>query len=148
MPVLRFPNFTDKTGDVAIDRIWIPVGNQAKGGSLTHITLREFLAEPARYLTLPDKGKIRGGSLLAKRDSHALVSAQATFLPIPQSGEATFWPVIFNYQSTETEPRRADLAGHPPGHQRHHRGQRPRHGQRPTAGASACSSTRAASGPR
>jgi hypothetical protein len=104
MPVMRYPNFTDKTGDVALDRIWIPVGNQAKGGALTHVTLRDFLAEPARYLSLPDKGKIRGGSLLAKRDSHALVSAQATFLPIPQAGEATFWPVIFNYQSTRRNP--------------------------------------------
>jgi hypothetical protein len=104
MPVLRYPNFTDKTGDVAIDRIWIPVGNQVEGGTLSHISLREFLAEPTRYLTLPDKGKIRGGSLLARRDSHALVSAQAAFLPIPQSGEATFWPVIFNYQSTRRNP--------------------------------------------
>jgi hypothetical protein len=107
MPVMRFPNFTDKTGDVAIDRIWIPVGNHARGGApgaLTHITLRDFLADPTRYLSLPDKGKIKGGSLLARRDSHALVSAQATFLPIPQSGEATFWPVIFNYQSTRRNP--------------------------------------------
>ncbi len=104
MPVLRYPNFTDKTGDVAIDRIWIPVGNQVQGGTPAHISLREFLAEPTRYLTLPDKGKIRGGSLLARRDSHALVSAQATFLPIPMSGEATFWPVIFNYQSTRRNP--------------------------------------------
>ncbi len=104
MPVLRYPNFTDKTGDVAMDKIWLPVGNQTEGGELTHVTLREFLAEPTRYLSLPDKGRIKGGSLLAKRDSHALVSAQATFLPIPKDGQATFWPVIFNYQSTRRNP--------------------------------------------
>lgn len=109
MPVLRYPNFTDKTGDVALDRIWLPVGNQvaptARGAApLDRVSLRDFLADPARYLTLPGQGKIRGGSLLAKRDSHALVSAQASFLPVPATGQATFWPVIFNYQSTARHP--------------------------------------------
>jgi hypothetical protein len=55
-------------------------------------------------MSKPDAGRIRQGSLLAKRDSHALVSAQSTFLPIPADGEATFWPVIFNYQSTRDNP--------------------------------------------
>jgi hypothetical protein len=55
-------------------------------------------------MTLPNKGKIKGGSLLAQRDRHALVSAQATFLPIPRDGQATFWPVIFNYQSSRRNP--------------------------------------------
>jgi hypothetical protein len=106
MPVLRFPNFTDKTGDVAIDRIWLPVGNQVKGHGAQrgHVSLKDFLAQPTRYLSLPQQGTIRGGSLLAQRDSHALVSAQATFLPIPADGGATFWPVIFNYQSTKDDP--------------------------------------------
>ena len=49
-------------------------------------------------------GAIKGGSLLAKRDSHVLVSAQATLLPIAKEGTATFWPVIFNYQSTKKNP--------------------------------------------
>jgi hypothetical protein len=40
----------------------------------------------------------------ALRDSHFLVSAQAVFLPIPQEGEATFNPVLFNYQSAEGSP--------------------------------------------
>lgn len=104
MPVLRYPNFTDKTGDVALDKIWLPVGNQIEGAPLEYVTLREFLAEPARFLSAPDRGRVRGGSLLARRDSHALVSAQATFLPVPQQGEATFWPVIFNYQSSRRNP--------------------------------------------
>jgi hypothetical protein len=45
-----------------------------------------------------------GGSLLAPRDTHALVSAQAAFLPVPRRGKATFHPVIFNYQSTAGNP--------------------------------------------
>jgi hypothetical protein len=105
MPVLRHPNFSDKTGDVALDKILLPVGNQTgKARPLRHVTLREFLSQPTRYMTLPQAGRIRGGSLLAPRDAHALVSAQASFLPIPASGSATFWPVIFNYQSTPKDP--------------------------------------------
>jgi hypothetical protein len=109
MPVLRYPNFTDKTGDVAIDKIWLPVGNHAEGGVEPnavpdYITLRQFLEDPTGYMSAPARGRVKRGSLLAKRDSHALVSAQATFLPIPMDAEATFWPVIFNYQSTRRNP--------------------------------------------
>jgi hypothetical protein len=104
MPVMRYENFTDKTGDVALDKLMIPVGNQGKNGVPSHVSLRDFLAAPGQFMTLPNKGSIKGGSLLAPRDRHALVSAQATFLPIPQQGKATFWPVIFNYQSSRKNP--------------------------------------------
>jgi hypothetical protein len=104
MPVMRHDNFTDKTGDVAMDKLMIPVGNHGKDGTLSYVSLREFLAAPTQFMTLPNKGSIKGRSLLAKRDRHALVSAQATFLPIPQQGKATFWPVIFNYQSSRKNP--------------------------------------------
>ncbi|MCK4807618.1 MAG: hypothetical protein KAT09_08215, partial [Candidatus Aegiribacteria sp.] len=40
----------------------------------------------------------------AERDSVVLVSAQAVFLPIRNSGNATFNPVLYNYQSYEGEP--------------------------------------------
>jgi hypothetical protein len=43
-------------------------------------------------------------SLLADRDDHVLVSAQACFLPIRRAGEATFTPVIYNYQSSPGNP--------------------------------------------
>src|SRR5678815_3458062 len=104
MPVMRYANFTDKTGDVAMRKLMIPVGNQNKAGDLSYVSLRDFLAAPAQFMSLPAKGSIKGGSLLAPRDRHALVSAQATFLPIPQQGQATFWPVIFNYQSSRKNP--------------------------------------------
>jgi hypothetical protein len=103
MPVIRHDNFSDKTGDVRLDKIWLPVGNHA-AGALQTVSLREVLARPARYLSLPRAGKVTGGSLLAERDTHALVSAQHAFLPVPKSGRATFWPVIFNYQSTARNP--------------------------------------------
>jgi hypothetical protein len=104
MPVIRFPNFSDRTADVRLDRIFLRVGNEAKGDYERAISLRDFLADPTRYMSFPRSGSIRGGSLLAPRDSHALVSAQAAFLPVPKHGKATFHPVIFNYQSTEKNP--------------------------------------------
>lgn len=103
MPVMRHDNFTDKTADVKIDKILIPVGNQRDGG-LHLVSLKELLASPAQYMTGNDKGKIKGSSLLAKRDSHVLVSAQHAFLPVPKQGKATFYPVIFNYQSSRRNP--------------------------------------------
>jgi hypothetical protein len=103
MPVIRYNDFSDKTADVRLDRIYLPIGNQ-DGDKLRTITLEHFLSDPLRYLSLPNKGGIKGGSLLAKRDTHALVSAQHAFLPIPKDGKATFWPVIFNYVSSDKNP--------------------------------------------
>lgn len=103
MPVLRHDNFTDKTADVKLDAIWLKVGNH-RTGKLTVISLRELLRTPSHYLSNANAGRIKGGTLLAPRDSHALVSAQHTFLPIAKGGKATFWPVIFNYQSVKGDP--------------------------------------------
>jgi hypothetical protein len=104
MPVLRFPNFSDKTADVKLDRIFLRVGNELGRDAGQVISLKQLLAEPGRYLSLPAAGRIQGGTLLAPRDSHALVSAQAAFLPVPRGGAATFHPVIFNYQSSAGHP--------------------------------------------
>jgi hypothetical protein len=104
MPVMRHDNFTDKTADIKLDKILVPVGNQTENGQLKLVTLAELLANPEQYLSAKDKGKIKNSSLLAKRDTHALVSAQHAFLPVPKQGKATFWPVIFNYQSTKKNP--------------------------------------------
>lgn len=103
MPVIRNDNFSDKTADVRLDRIFVPVGNHA-GDKRKTITLAELLANPGRYLSQRGAGKIKGGSLLAARDRHALVSAQHAFLPVPKAGKVNFWPVIFNYQSYEDNP--------------------------------------------
>jgi len=104
MPVIRFPNFTDRTGDVPADRFFVRVGNQkAAGGSIESVPLKDVLKDIRAFASLP--GSILGsGNLLAPRDSHFLVSAQAVFLPIPKSGKAEFNPVIFNYQSAPKSP--------------------------------------------
>jgi hypothetical protein len=103
LPVIRHPNFTDKTGDVPADKLWVRVGNQRKGGEKVAIPLTEMLANLKEYLT--DPGSLKGsGNFLAKRDTHFLVSAQHVFLPIPKSGKAEFNPVLFNYQSSPGSP--------------------------------------------
>jgi hypothetical protein len=104
MPVIRFPNFTDLSGDISPDQFSLLVGNE-KGRPLKKITVRELLDDLRRYLHEPSSWKGDRKSLLAEgRDSHLLVSAQACFLPIPQEGTAEFNPVLFNYQSYAGDP--------------------------------------------
>jgi len=103
MPVIRYPNFSDLTADIPLDRFYLMVGNE-DGGELQRITLREYLGNFRNYLSEPRSWRGWGKSLLAKRDTHVLVSAQAAFLPVPQEGIAEFNPVIFNYQSYEGNP--------------------------------------------
>lgn len=104
MPVMRHDNFTDKTADIQTDDILLPVGNQREDGELELVTLTELLEHPTEYMSGLDEGSIKGDTLLAKRDTHVLVSAQHAFLPVPHGGTAEFWPVIFNYQSTKRHP--------------------------------------------
>lgn len=103
MPVIRFPNFSDRTADIPLERFFILVGNE-KGQPLQRVNLKEFLGNFRNYLHNPRSWAGNRRSLLADRDSHVLVSAQACFLPIPPQGEATFNPVLFNYQSYEKNP--------------------------------------------
>ena len=103
MPVIRYPNFTDQTADLPIDQFQLLVGNQ-QGEDLEAVLLRDVLDNLRDYLTEPDSWDGDETSLLAERDTHVLVSAQACFLPIPQEGMAQFNPVLFNYQSYEGDP--------------------------------------------
>lgn len=103
MPVIRYPNFSDITGDVPIDQFYLLTGNE-KGDDLDRVSLEDVLGNLRRYLSEPDSWEGTEKSLLADRDSHVLVSAQAAFLPIPQGDEATFNPVLFNYQSYPGDP--------------------------------------------
>ncbi|HVX63009.1 MAG TPA: hypothetical protein VHC19_20475 [Pirellulales bacterium] len=104
MPVIRYPNFTDLSGDISPDEFFLLVGNE-KGEPLRKITLRELLGNLKAYLHNASSWKGSRSSVLAEsRDSHVLVSAQACFLPIPREGIAEFNPVLFNYQSYEGDP--------------------------------------------
>jgi hypothetical protein len=103
MPVIRYPNFEDLTGDVSPDQFYLLVGNET-GQPLQRVTLTEYLGNFRRYLTHPDSWAGQESSLLAERDSSVLVSAQAAFLPVPRQGQAEFNPVLFNYQSYQGDP--------------------------------------------
>ncbi|MBI1944618.1 MAG: hypothetical protein HYS27_02920 [Deltaproteobacteria bacterium] len=104
LPVLRHPNFTDKTGDVPADKLWVKVGNQgAKDGKTSVVPLTDVLKNLKEYLSDPDSVK-GAGNLLAKRDTHFLVSAQHVFVPLPDEGKVEFNPVLFNYQSYQGSP--------------------------------------------
>jgi hypothetical protein len=103
MPVIRYPNFSDLSADISPDDFFLLVGNE-RGEDLHRVSLTEYLRDFRRYLSDPDSWAGDGTSLLAERDTHVLVSAQAAFLPIPQQGKAEFNPVIFNYQSYAGDP--------------------------------------------
>ena len=103
MPVVRYPNFSDKTCDIDPSDFTLLVGNE-RGKQLQRVSLREFLQSPSDYLTKPESWLGSHKDLLAGRDSKVLVSAQACFLPVPKSGQATFNPVLFNYLSSSGNP--------------------------------------------
>src|SRR5262249_47040389 len=103
MPVIRFPNFEDRSGDVALDKFLLRVGNE-KGDKLKTISLGQYLGNFRKSLSKPASWKGDRTYLLADRDSHVLVSAQACFLPVPKKGIAEFNPVLFNYQSRKGDP--------------------------------------------
>ena len=103
MPVIRFPNFSDKTADVSIDDVKLRVGNE-KRGALKTVSLRTYLGNLRAHLAKPDSWAGTETTLLAPREKEVLVSAQACFLPVPASGKAEFNPVLFNYQSYAGAP--------------------------------------------
>lgn len=103
LPVIRYPNFTDKTGDVPLELIKIKVGNE-KGETPRVVTLQEYLTNLSQYISYPTEFHAENQPLLTEKDTHVLVSAQACFLPIPQQGKCSFNPVLFNYQSRSENP--------------------------------------------
>lgn len=103
LPVIRHPNFSDRTADIPAEMMWVRVGNQRRGGELHAVPLTEVLAHMSEYLSDP-QSLLGGGDFLHERDTHFLVSAQHVFVPLPRRGTAEFNPVIFNYQSAPGSP--------------------------------------------
>ena len=107
LPVLRYPNSTDRTADLPVDQFWVRVGNQTSGAdpsALTPVPLHEVLSHLRTYLS--DPSSLRGDSddFTAPRDTHYLVSAQHVFVPLPQGVRVDWAPVLFNYQSYQGAP--------------------------------------------
>lgn len=104
LPVLRYPNFSDRTADVPADRIRIRVGNEREGGDLQTLELREVLARLRAHLSFPDRFRAASDDFTAPRDTHYLVSAQHVFVPVPDGESVELAPVLFNYQSEPGTP--------------------------------------------
>lgn len=104
MPVFRFDNFTDVTADLPADDFWLPVGNAWGRDALRAVPLSDVLTDTRRFLHDPRSWSGDEPGLWAERDATVLVSAQACFLPVPAAGEATFTPVLYNYQSRPDHP--------------------------------------------
>lgn len=103
MPVLRFDNYTDVTADISSDQFWLLSGNE-RGNALEAVRLDQVLQNLRGFLHEPDSWAGQQRSVWADRDEHVLVSAQACLLPVPVNGEATFTPVLYNYQSYPGDP--------------------------------------------
>jgi len=93
MPVIRYPNFSDLTADISPDDFYLLVGNE-QGEELHSISLTEYLHDFRSYLSDPGSWRGRESSLLAPRDSHVLVSAQAAFHPKKARQNSTRWSSI------------------------------------------------------
>ena len=112
MPAIRFPNFTDLTCDVPLNKINLVVGNEkettagpaASSEQFKTVTLLEYLKDFRDYLHRPSSWKGSARSLLAPGSTHAIVSAQACFLPMAQGSEAEFNVALYNYQSEKGDP--------------------------------------------
>src|SRR5262249_53358823 len=50
MPVIRFPNFEDKSADIKPDKFFLLVGNE-KGEELHRVSLTEYLGNIRKYLS-------------------------------------------------------------------------------------------------
>jgi hypothetical protein len=107
LPVLRYPNFTDRTADVPVERMFVRVGNEAADRPLQAVALMEVLSHLRDYLSAPGTLRSESDDFTAARDSHFLVSAQFVFVPVPDASRVEFAPVLFNYQSEPGTP--ADL---------------------------------------
>lgn len=103
LPVIRYRNFSDTSGDVLLDLVKIKVGNE-KGEPPSTLGLRDYLSNLSEYVGDPDKCQSNTQSLVNDKDTHVLVSAQARMLPIPDEGFCAFNPVLFNYQSRKDNP--------------------------------------------
>lgn len=110
MPVIRQPNFSDKTSDVDIDKFTVLVGNE-KGGELVRIPLSVYLQELTSFL---NNGHVKG-SLLAARDAKVIHSVQACFLPAEAGKEVNFNVGLFNYQSWKGHPAVLTIVSSPNG---------------------------------
>eukprot|EP00486_Rosalina_sp_Unknown_P008847 CAMPEP_0201591772 /NCGR_PEP_ID=MMETSP0190_2-20130828/189848_1 /ASSEMBLY_ACC=CAM_ASM_000263 /TAXON_ID=37353 /ORGANISM="Rosalina sp." /LENGTH=580 /DNA_ID=CAMNT_0048050237 /DNA_START=197 /DNA_END=1940 /DNA_ORIENTATION=- len=110
MPVIRQPNFTDKTWDVPMDQIPIVIGNHTenKEEELQTISLKDYITNFSDFMTndhyKQNNISIDLTSSKESKDSHVIMSSQACFLPIQSGQETKFNVALYNYQSHKGNP--------------------------------------------
>ncbi|ETO32869.1 hypothetical protein RFI_04247, partial [Reticulomyxa filosa] len=118
MPVIRYPNFSDKTWDVRMEKIPLVIGNEQliapdnssdKKKTFKTITLSEYLKKYHDYMSYPlrdGSGKIMEMNLFnEKEDTHVIMSSQCCMLPIASGDnvEVPFNISLYNYQGTSAQ---------------------------------------------
>jgi len=114
MPVIRAPNYDDKTWDVEMTKIPIVVGNHvvsnkdAQGETLQTISLKDYLSNFRDFMTNEQYRKKQVEIDLTcqqeNKDTHVIMSSQACFLPIISGQETKFNVALYNYQSQSRNP--------------------------------------------
>ncbi len=102
LPMIRYPNFSDKTCDIPIENFLVTVGNESKDSVLRRIPLKEYLETIGLYVQTNDTKDTIIGSLYHE-DIHILTSAQYCILPL-SSNTVEFNVGVYSYQSTHDEP--------------------------------------------
>ena len=101
LPIIRNPNFADKTADMPIGKFNVTVGNETSDASLKSISLKSFLENADGHLKGAD-GKPLKSLYCERMDKNILTSAQYCILPL-ESGTCDFNVNLFNYQTSEDE---------------------------------------------
>jgi len=102
MPVIRPPNFVDRTGDVPADRFFIRVGNE-QSGSLHSIPLTDVLKNLKAFASRPDT-ILGDGNLLTGRD-HAFSRERAgRFSAHSEERQGPIQPCALQLQSAPGSP--------------------------------------------
>ncbi len=137
MPVMRYANFTDKTGDVPMNKLMIPVGNQGKDGDLSYVSLRDFLAAPTQFMALPDKG-IDQGAVAARAARPPRAGQRPGDVPAdPAAGQGDVLAGDLQLPVVAQEPGGPDAAGDAARYEHDDRRQRARHAGRRHLGSAA-----------
>ena len=107
LPMIRYPNFVDKTADLPVSAFRVTVGNETaaaegKAQDLKRIPLKDYLQNIGQYVKT-SSGVPCPPMWCEERDAHILTSAQFCVLPLG-SGTTEFNVHLYNYQSASDDP--------------------------------------------
>jgi hypothetical protein len=101
LPIIRNPNFADRTADMPIGKFNVTVGNETKDTPLKSLPFKDFLENKGGHLKGTD-GKPLKSLYCEAMDKNLLTSAQYCILPL-NSGTCDFNVNLFNYQTSDDE---------------------------------------------